>query len=88
MACKVYEVETVCLKSWHEFYLIQYFVRSGKFELFKSVLSSGTPESGSMTAALTPVLSNVWKRGRRCLFHSSIVGNFMVCQDQIETNVL
>jgi len=29
-----------------------------------------------------------FKRGRRCLFHYSIMGNFMVYQDQIETNLL
>jgi len=29
-----------------------------------------------------------FKRGRRCVFHYSIVGNFMVYQDRLETNLL
>jgi len=29
-----------------------------------------------------------FQRGRRYLFHYSIIGNFLVCQDQIETNLL
>ena len=29
-----------------------------------------------------------FKRGRRCIFHHSIVDNFMVYQDRIETNLL
>jgi len=28
------------------------------------------------------------KRGRRCLFNNSIVCNFMICQDRLETNLL
>jgi len=29
-----------------------------------------------------------FERGWRCLFHFSIIGNFMVYQDQIEINLL
>jgi len=29
-----------------------------------------------------------FKKGRRCIFHYNIVGNFMVYQDRIETNLL
>ena len=34
---------------------------------------------------LPPDLSNGGQQGRRCLFHNSIIGNFMVYQDRIET---
>jgi len=28
------------------------------------------------------------QRGRKCLFHKSVMGNFMVYQDRFETNLL
>jgi len=30
----------------------------------------------------------LFQRGRRCFFHCSIMGNFMVFQDRIKTNLL
>jgi len=38
--------------------------------------------------ALPPDLSKRWQRRQMRIFHNSIIGVFMVCQDQIEKNFL
>jgi len=52
---------------------------------------AGTPEPGEQEndgGHCSPALSKGRQRERRCLFHNSIMGNFMVYQDRFETNLL
>jgi len=51
-------------------------------------LGSVTPEWGCITGALPPCLLKGGATGAQVPLHISIIGNFMIYQDQFETNLL
>jgi len=54
----------------------------------KPYLGSGTPEWGCITGALPPCPLNGGERRAQVPLHTSIISNFMIHQDQFETNLL
>jgi len=48
----------------------------------------GTPERGCMTGALSPFPLKRGPTGAQVPLHNSIISNFMIYQDRLETNLL
>jgi len=48
----------------------------------------GKPERGGMTGAFSPCPFKRGATGAEVLFHNRIIGNFMVFEDRLETNLL
>ena len=54
----------------------------------RQVTADNGKQGRRRAVALPPDLSKEGQQGQRCLFHDSIIDNFMIYQDRIEINIL
>ena len=83
--CLQYQKPAFAVICWNQVWFLQ---QKREFHDWSPSCHSRTPENGGMTDALSPVLSKVEERGRRCLFLNSTMVNLMVYQDGIEVDLL